>query len=322
MATLFLLIFMVILFIVGATSWFAYQVLVSTGKREMMRTLGGDSSALSSVLPTRVFIDREQLESRKLRNPWNILVTSLGRRAASAGLDWSGESIIGSSIACACIGVVLGMVFPVLIFKSVTALVFGFLCGWIPLGFMSFKRAQRLAAFEEQFPEALDFIARALRAGHAFSMSLEMLSNDAPEPLSIEFRRIYQEQNLGASLEVTLAGLADRVPIIDVKFFVSAVLLQREAGGNLSEILTNLAHTVRERFRLKGHIRAVTAHARITALVLTAMPVIVLVILQINNPEYLKGFLAFDEGPWMILGAIAAQTVGYFFMRRLINFRI
>ncbi len=322
MDTLFLMIFAVILFIVGVTSWFAYQVLISTSKREMMRTIGGESSDLSSTTPTRIFIDKEEVESRKLRNPWNALVASLGRKAASAGLDWSGETIIGSSLACAFAGFVLGFVFPLLIFKSVTALVFGILCGWIPLGFIGIKRAQRLAAFEEQFPEALDFIARALRAGHAFSMSLEMLSNDAPEPLSIEFRRIYQEQNLGAPLEVALTGLAERVPIIDVKFFVSAVLLQREAGGNLSEILTNLAHTVRERFRLKGHIKAVTAHARITALVLTAMPVIVLVILQISNPEYLKGFLAFEEGPWMLLGAVAAQTAGYYFMRRLINFRI
>jgi tight adherence protein B len=123
-------------------------------------------------------------------------------------------------------------------------------------------------------------------------------------------------------LEVALTGLAERVPIIDVKFFVSAVLLQRESGGNLSEILTNLAHTVRERFRLKGHIKAVTAHARITALVLTAMPIMVLLILQIRNPEYLKGFLAFEEGPWLLLGGVLAQTIGYLFMRRLINFRI
>jgi tight adherence protein B len=321
MDTLFLLIFVVILFIVLATSWFAYQVLVSAGKREALRTLGSESDPAASPAMS-VFIDRRQLEARATNNPLKGLIQAMGRRAASAGLDWSGPTVVTVSLACFCIGVVIGLLFPVLIFKSVSAVVLGLLFGYAPFGFISFRRSQRLAMFEEQFPEALDFIARALRAGHAFSVSLEMLSNDAPEPLSVEFRRIYQEQNLGAPLEVALTGLAERVPIIDVKFFVSAVLLQRESGGNLSEILTNLAHTVRERFRLKGHIKAVTAHARITALVLTAMPIMVLLILQIRNPEYLKGFLAFEEGPWLLLGGVLAQTIGYLFMRRLINFRI
>lgn len=321
MDTLFLLIFVVILFIVLATSWFAYQVLVSAGKREALRTLGSESDSATGPA-MRVFIDRHQLEARATQNPLSGMIQAVGRRAASAGLDWSGPTVVTISLSCACLGVVIGLLFPVLIFKSVTAVVLGLLFGYAPFGFITFRRSQRLAMFEEQFPEALDFIARALRAGHAFSVSLEMLSNDAPEPLSVEFRRVYQEQNLGAPLEVALTGLAERVPIIDVKFFVSAVLLQREAGGNLSEILTNLAHTVRERFRLKGHIKAVTAHARITALVLTALPIIVLLILQIRNPEYLKGFLAFEEGPWLLLGGILAQTVGYLFMRRLINFRI
>jgi tight adherence protein B len=320
---LFWTIFAVLLFIVGTTSWFAYQVMVSTRKREVMQQLGGRGTfGAESPAPTNVFIDKSQLKSQADSNPLLSLQRYLGRRAVSAGLDWTGGKVLTAMFGGAAAGVVVGLYYPILIFRSVTAIVLAVFFAVSPLIYISFKRSKRLAMFEEQFPEALDFIARALRAGHAFSMSLEMLANDSPEPLSIEFRRVYQEQNLGSPMETTLLGLAERVPIVDVKFFVSAVLLQREAGGNLSEILTNLAHTVRERFRLKGHIKAATAHARITAVILTALPFVVLLLLQAQNPAYLKGFLAFDEGPWLLLGALAAQVAGYYLMRRLINFRI
>jgi len=148
-----------------------------------------------------------------------------------------------------------------------------------------------------------------------------MLANEAPEPLSSEFRRVFQEQNLGMPLENSLAGLAQRVPLVDVKFFVSAVLLQREAGGNLSEILESLAHTVRERFRLKGHVMAATASARITAIILSLIPLFVFVSLQLQSPDYI-GILAKDPiGPWLLLFAVGGQFLGYLLMRKLINFR-
>jgi len=319
---LFLAIFVVMLGIIGATTWFAFQVAVSGRKREMMSQIGEGRSLDESSSTASVFIDRKQLQALASMNPLTALTNLLGRRAVSAGLDWSGTTVICQMAAASAAGVVFAWLYPLLIFRWLSAVVFGFVCAWIPLGYISSRRAKRLAQFEEQFPEALDFIARALRAGHAFSVSLEMLANDAPEPLSIEFRRVYQEQNLGAPMETTLYGLAERVPILDVKFFVSAVLLQRESGGNLSEILMNLAHTVRERFQLKGHIKAATAHARITALILTVLPVIVLLILQVRSPNYIKGFLAFKEGPWMLLGALAGQVTGYMIMRKLINFRI
>ncbi len=323
MTGLFFSIFVPMLGIIAAASWFAFKVAVSGRKQEMLSQLGdGWSNSDDATSTASVFIDRDQLRAQSSLNPWTMLVNFLGRRSASAGLELSGANVVFLSIGTAAAGVVFGWLFPLLIFRPLSAFVFGCVFGSLPFVYISGKRSKRLAQFEEQFPEALDFIARALRAGHAFSVSLEMLAAEAPEPLSIEFRRVYQEQNLGSPLEIALSGLAERVPIVDVKFFVSAVLLQREAGGNLSEILMNLAYTVRERFRLKGHVQAATAHARITALILTVLPIIVLAILQVRSPEYMKEFISYKEGPWMLLGALAGQICGYLIMRKLINFRI
>ncbi len=126
------------------------------------------------------------------------------------------------------------------------------------------KRTARLRRFEELFPDSLEFVSRSMRAGHAFSVSLEMIHREFQEPLSGEFRRTFEEHNLGLPLDVALQKLAKRVPSLDVHFFVSAVLLQKRTGGNLAEILDKLAYVIRERFKLRGRIRAVSAHGRMT----------------------------------------------------------
>ena len=124
---------------------------------------------------------------------------------------------------------------------------------------------------EEQFPEALDFLARSMRAGHAFSISLEMLGEEMADPLGQEFRALFNEQNLGAPLEIALRNFTERVPLLDVRFFTSSVMLQKQTGGNLSEILSRLAYVIRERFRLKGQVKAASAHGRLTATILTLL---------------------------------------------------
>ncbi|HEY3441783.1 MAG TPA: type II secretion system F family protein [Paludibaculum sp.] len=220
------------------------------------------------------------------------------------------------------LGGIIGWNVPIVILPPVTAAVLAAILGFSPLMVISSKRNKRMKQYVEQFPEALDFIARAIRAGHAFSVSLEMLAAESPEPSRGEWQRVFREHNLGSPLENALVGMAERVPLIDVKFFVSAVILQREAGGNLSEILTNLASTVRERFRLKGHIQAATAHARITALILTALPIIVLLGLQIRSPSYLKVFWNTTDGQLLLLGAFLGQIIGYLLMRKVTDIRV
>src|SRR5581483_2202992 len=149
----------------------------------------------------------------------------------------------------------------------------GMCTGLLPLWYVRKKRAKRIDELEAQLPDALDFMARSMRAGHAFAISLEMVGEEIHDPLGQEFRALFNEQNLGASLERSFASFARRVPIPDVKFFSSAVLLQRQTGGNLSEILNRLSHIIRERFRLKGQVKAVSAHGRLTATILTLLPI-------------------------------------------------
>ena len=149
-----------------------------------------------------------------------------------------------------------------------------------------------MAAFEEQFPEALEFLSRAMRAGHAFSIALEMLSEESPQPLAGEFRKVFNESNLGLPIDVALRNMTERMPLLDLKFFVAAVLLQRETGGNLAEILTNLAHVIRERFKLKGQVRSASAHGRMTGTILTLMPVVLMFGMLAVAPGYLQGMVA------------------------------
>jgi tight adherence protein B len=197
-----------------------------------------------------------------------------------------------------------------------------FLFGILPYVYVMRERSKRLGSFEEQFPEALEFLARAMRAGHAFSIALEMLSEESPQPLGSEFRKVYNEHNLGLPIETALTNLTDRVPLLDVKFFVSAVLLQRETGGNLAEILTKLAFVIRERFKLKGQVRAASAHGRITGSILTLMPVVLMFGLMVVAPSYLKGMADDDDGRLIIAAAIGMIIIGHFVIRKIVKIKV
>jgi tight adherence protein B len=179
-----------------------------------------------------------------------------------------------------------------------------------------------MRAFEEQFPEALDFLSRSMRAGHGFSVALEMLATDSPDPLGSAFRRVSNDLQLGSSLEIALGKLTVLVPLIDVRFFVSSVLLQQETGGNLGEILSKLAFIIRERFRLKGQVKAASAHGRITGLVLVLMPVGVTAFMMMTTPEYLRQLAADPTGRILIYSALAGQLIGYFVIRKIINIKV
>jgi tight adherence protein B len=211
---------------------------------------------------------------------------------------------------------------PIFLYQGLSAVALGLLFGSFPLLYVRYKRHRRLAEFEKQFPEALDFMARSMRAGHAFSISLEMMGQESPDPLGQEFRVAFNEQNLGAPLEVALASLTARVPLLDVRFFVSTVLLQRQTGGNLSEILLRLSYIIRERFRLRGQVRAASAHGRITATILGTMPIVVAILMMVVAPSYIPSMIQDADGRWLLLGSIAIQILGYFWMRSIINIKV
>jgi tight adherence protein B len=183
-------------------------------------------------------------------------------------------------------------------------------------------RSRRLRKFEEQFPDALDLLSRAIRAGHAFTTSMGMVADEATDPIGAEFKKTFDEQNFGLPLKDALANLAERVPLIDVRFFVTAVLIQRETGGNLSEILDNLSHVVRERFKILRQVRVYTAHGRLTGYVLMGLPAALAIALSFINPDHMA--LLFNErmGRLMILAAIVMQTVGYFWIQKVVKIEV
>lgn len=219
-------------------------------------------------------------------------------------------------------GVGTGAVWVFLPVPKIIAVAVGAAAACGPVGWVWWQRRGRLRKFEAVFPETLEFISRSMRAGHAFSVSLEMIHREFQEPVSGEFRRTFEEHNLGLPLETALQKLAQRVPSLDVHFFVSAVLLQKRTGGNLAEILDKLAYVIRERFKLRGRIRAVSAHGRMTATSLSAIPIAVAVLMFFTNPDYVTFFFTDEVGNLMMGAAVFLQVVGYLVMKKIVNIEV
>jgi tight adherence protein B len=196
----------------------------------------------------------------------------------------------------------------------------GVIVALVPYGYIKGARAARLASFEEMFPEAIDLIVRALRAGHAFTTGLGMVADELPPPIGSEFKLLHDRQNFGQPVPEALKAFANRVPLIDARFFVTAVLTQREAGGNLAEVLENLSNVIRQRFTVKRQIRAATAHGRITGFVLTCMPPVLALLFFAENPENYRTLFTDPYGVRMVIAAVVMQVTGVVVMRKLINF--
>ncbi|MFY9646759.1 MAG: type II secretion system F family protein [Terriglobales bacterium] len=199
----------------------------------------------------------------------------------------------------------------------------GLLLGFfIPYAYAAHMRKKRFDKFEEKFPEAIDTLARAVRAGHAFTTALEMIANEVSEPVAGEFRQLYEEQKFGLPVRDALLNLAERIPLVDVKFFVTAVMLQRETGGNLAEILDNLSYVIRERFKILRQVRVHTAQGRLTMVLLMALPPTIVVIMMTVNPGFIRPLFTDPLGHALIVGGITLQTLGYFVIRRIIRIQV
>jgi len=251
----------------------------------------------------------------------------LGKTGAGAGLskliEQSGvRATTGGILLVSGALAVLG-VFGVLIFAPVAgAAPAGLLLGALPVLYLMKCRSSRIKKFEEQFPEALDLLSRALRAGHAFQTSLGMVADEVAEPVGPEFKKTFDQQNFGLPLKECLFELADRVPLLDVRFFATAVTIQRETGGNLAEILDNLAYVVRERFKILRQVRVHTAHGRFTGYVLLALPAVLGIVLSYLSPDHMNTLFTEEMGKNMLMGAAVMQTVGYFWIKQVIKIEV
>jgi tight adherence protein B len=250
-----------------------------------------------------------------------------GTSKGSALAVWVEQSGVKISVsALLLVAAALGIVFA-LACGAAMRIAAGQLIGGVggfaaPFIFLRVKRTRRLRAFEEGFPEALDLIARALKAGHAFVTGLKMVADEMPEPIGPEFRKTFDEQNFGLPLKDALNNLTERIPLLDVRFFATAVLIQRETGGNLSEILENLGHVVRERFKILRQVRVYTAHGRLTGYVLLALPAFLAIALTFLNREHME--LLFNDriGHIMLIAAAGMQFAGYIWIKQVIKIEV
>jgi tight adherence protein B len=198
------------------------------------------------------------------------------------------------------------------------AALLGLVLAMVPYVYVKVQRYRRLLKFEEQFPEAIDLIARALRAGHAFSTGIGMVSDEIPAPVGPEFKLLFDRQNFGMPLPEALREFARRVPILDARFFVTAVLTQREAGGNLSEVLDNLSSVVRERFKVKRQVRVISAHGRITGWILTAMPPLVALGMMVIVPQSMILLITDPLGIKLVILGIVLQITGALIIKKIL----
>jgi tight adherence protein B len=206
--------------------------------------------------------------------------------------------------------------------KPLIALAAGAALGMLPLWYARGKARRRVNAFEEQFPDCLEFVSRSMRAGHAFSVAIEMAHREFSDPLSGELRRAFEEQNLGQPLEIVLRKLSQRMPSMDVQFFVSAVLLQKRTGGNLAELLDKLANLIRERFKLRARIRAVSAQGLMSGRILSAIPAGVMVMMFVVNPQYARFFIDDPMGHELLAFGLGLQLVGYLIIKKIVTFEV
>ena len=253
------------------------------------------------------------------------LMRRTGRGSAlGSWIEQSGSTLTVSALLLRAVGlgVAAGLLVDMITDIPLVPLVVGIIAFCIPFMVLQRRRTSRLRKFEEMFPEALDLIARAVRAGHAFSAGLKMAADEVADPVGPEFRKTFEEQNYGLPLKDALTNMAMRIPLLDVKFFATAVLIQRDTGGNLAEILDNLGHVVRERFKILRQVRVHTAHGRLTGYVLLALPPALSLALMFINPDHMSLLFRERVGQMLITVVLIMQTVGYLWIRKIVKIEV
>jgi tight adherence protein B len=246
-------------------------------------------------------------------------ITKVQRLLAQAGMKTkAGKVLLVSAVA----GLATYIVSEGILHLPLVAVVAALLAAAAPLTFVSWKRKRRMRQFEERFPDALDLLGRAVRAGHAFTTGLEIVAKESSEPVASEFRACFEEQNFGLPMRDALINMTERMPLVDVRFFVTALLLQKETGGNLAEILDELARVIRDRFRIYREVGVKTAQGRLTAIILIAMPIFMLLALEGVNPAYVR--VLFDDpiGPPILGVAALMQLIGSILIWRIVHIEV
>jgi tight adherence protein B len=318
--------------LIALTVFFAVAVIVFIGgalydqrsaKARLLRERLTDAQKAETEAPEDLALLRDEMLSRIpaldsiLRR--SVSVSNVQTMLAQAGVDWRAGNFLFVSVLFAALVAFLGYSFTGLAPVAALAFVVGII---LPYSYASRLRSKRFQRFEEVFPNAVDTLARAVRAGHAFTTSIELISKEIPEPVAGEFRQLFEEQKYGLPVREALLNLTERMPLVDVKFFVTAVMLQRETGGNLAEILDNLSYMIRERFKIMRQVRVHTAQGRMTMLLLMMLPPGIIVTMLVMNASFIQPLFTDPLGHVLLAGGIALQTIGYFVIRRIIQIQV
>jgi tight adherence protein B len=276
-----------------------------------------DRTAQTQLLKQRMLSELPPLERQLQRLP---RMRALDRVIVQSGLDWTVSKLL---LACIVLFGVTWMILALGAHQSLLICVIAAFClGAAPLMYVQYRKNKRLAKLEQQLPEALDLITRALRAGHAFSSSLKMAGEEMPEPAAGEFRTVHDEVNFGISLDQALGHLSERVPLTDLRYFVVAVLIQRESGGNLTEILENLSRLIRERLKLLARVRVLSSEGRMSAWILGLMPFFLAGIINLVNPTFMSPLWTDPIGISIVQNMLTLMLIGAIVMRKIIKIRV
>ncbi|WP_088954397.1 type II secretion system F family protein [Variovorax sp. HW608] len=299
--------------------WKSYKSPEARQLEKRLQALSGsrDNTPQAKILKERMLSEVPALERWLLRMP---RARELDRLILQSGLNWTVSKLL---LGCVALGVSGGMAAMVIGHQSEAfGLIAGGTLALAPFVYLSYRRSKRLKRLEQQLPEALDLMTRSLRAGHAFSSGLQMVGEEMAEPIASEFRIVHDEVNFGVSLQQAMANLTERVPITDLRYFVVAVLIQRESGGNLTEVLGNLSRLIRERLKLLAKVRVLSADARLSAWVLGLMPFLLAALMNWGNPKFMQPFWTDPIGLAIIKYMLTLMFIGALILSRIVRIRV
>ena len=229
------------------------------------------------------------------------------------------DTFFGICIGSGLLGLALSVICRAPFAIHPVGFLFGALLPWV---WLLFRRKRRMSRFEAQLPDALELVGRALRSGHSLASGLNVVCDEMPDPISAEFSLAFEEQNLGIPIERALKNMLDRVPNLDLKFFVTAVAIQRQCGGDLAEILDKIGHIIRERFQILGQVKALTGEGRLSGVVLMGLPIVLFLTVYYLNPAYMSLLFTEELGRQMVTYAVILQLIGAYVIKKIVDIKV
>ncbi|MCA9038807.1 MAG: type II secretion system F family protein [Planctomycetaceae bacterium] len=314
-----LAVFVGVVCVVVAASYVMGDIKDGSKTEERLRSLTGQKENGEQASITKDAINDSLTGIRGMFKKVGNRFTGLSLLLEQADVSFRPDMFVAASFGSAALGVFIAIIAqaPVPLYP-VAALVMGI----VPLICLMWKRRKRFKLFAQQLPDALELVARALRSGHSLASGLHVVIEEMPDPISAEFSKAYEEQNLGVSMEEALKNMLKRMPNLDLKFFVTAVAIQRTAGGDMAEILDKIGYIIRERFKILGQVQALTGEGRISGIVLMALPVALFVAVYYLNPDYVMLLFTDENGRKMIAGAAFLQVLGAVAIKKIVNIKV